>query len=193
MVRGDLTGFGMASFTGFPETQSPQLSEAALPVAKSDESLVMGSAMAEGIDKHITKGLLIALEVDSEDIDKALSVDLGYLDSKTVLAAIAATQWPDGKPVKGIHVGALRRLHAAARRVASSHAYMAQPAAPAAQTTPPDQGARKFSAVLDQADEGSFKALTPDASAQLRQVHVKVTGDEPLPAARPTADQLAPL
>lgn len=71
----------------------------------------MGLAASEGIDKDLTKGFLIALDVDAEDVHKAKSVDVCCVDADTDAAAIAAAQWPGCRAVKGIHGGALQRFH----------------------------------------------------------------------------------
>lgn len=153
----------------------------------------MGRAAAEGIDKDLANGFLLSLEVDPEASQNAKSLDFGYLGSGAVAAAVSPRRSRrTGKRVKGIQCGALHRLHAAARKLASSHTYEAkQTAAPAALPTAPDNSTRKFAAETDQADEGVFKLFSPIAVVELRQIHVKVTGDDPLPAARPTADQFA--
>lgn len=134
------------------------------------------------------------METDPDDFQKAKSLDMGYLDSETGMAAIVATQWPDGRPVRGIYCGALHRLHTAERQLANIHAREAQGAgAPVAPATTTDNDASRSALVTDQADEGVFKALSPSALPQSRQAHIKVAGDAPLSAARPTADQFAAL
>lgn len=86
------------AFAGFGETQSPLSEGAPLPVAKIDESFLMGLASAEGIGKDLAKGFLLALEVDPESFHKAKSWGLGYLDARDALAGREARQ---GDPLRG--------------------------------------------------------------------------------------------
>jgi len=73
---------------------------------------------------------------------------------------------------------------------AQTPAQQAQQPAPA-QPEPPAK--RKFSEVLDQADERQFPDLPPEQLAELRAEHVAVTGGPPMEDARPSSDQLAAL
>ena len=59
--------------------------------------------------------------------------------------------------------------------------------------TPGGGEKRKKSDVLDQLDDGTYDDLDPEARKQMRTRHRDVTGGNPLPAARPTAPQLAAL
>lgn len=138
----------------FGETQSPLSEVAPLPLARIDDSYIMGLAAAEGIGKNLAKGFHLAWETDPEGVQKAKSLDVGYLDSETVAVAIAAAQRPDGRPVRGIHCGALHRL--AASRLATIQAREAPGAAPPAavtQATTVDNDSRRCASVTDQVDK----------------------------------------
>lgn len=100
---------------------------------------------------------------------------------------IAKTCLPERQAMSGLNIGALHLLRAAARV-----AVMRNQQAPFAMlgALPKEEGeSNKFSAVLDPTDEGAFKILPMDRVAHFRSIHVEVTGDEPLPVARPIRSQ----
>lgn len=107
-----------------------------------------------------TRVFLTALAADPEDIQKAKTLGVGYLDSDTVIAAISAAQWPDGQLVRGIHCGALHRLHAATRKLAIDARESPKATAPgsAAQAATTDNDSCKFASATDQTGDGCSRA-----------------------------------
>ena len=57
----------------------------------------------------------------------------------------------------------------------------------------PKRMTRKISDVLDQHDDSTFEALSPAELSECRQRFVKIMGDHPPDAHRPSNDQLAAL
>lgn len=156
-----------------------------------DPDIVLGLATAGKINIGLARALLVALEIPPEDHQTAVAADLGYLPQEDIVAATSKTCRLEGQAVAGLNIGALHRLHAAAH-VAIIRSQQAPPSTGEAPRKE-ERESKKFSTVLDQTHEGAFRILPMERVAKFRSIYAKVAGDEPLPAARPTPDQISAL
>ena len=96
-------------------------------------------------------------------------------------------------PTVTVAQGSVPEFREGLHRAGGDQGQVARGEGPSASEKQPPTKKIKVNNVLDQQDESEIRHLSRDAVRRMFDIHVEVTGDEPLTESEPTADQLSAM